>query len=108
MDPFGYQMAVDAARGNGLPNVGYYVDGRALEIRSPPDTIYELGFVRRRYARRGGVIGSGFNGASLQLVLDELQDLTTKEPVDTPLFVMPKTVKRRGRKQEKPKKYGNV
>lgn len=109
MDPFGYEMALDASRGAGLPNLGYYVNRVALEMRSPPDVIYELRFVRRRFARRGGVIAGGLNGAALQQVLDELSDATEKEPVDTPLFVMPRTVERpKKRKQAQPRRYGNV
>ena len=105
MDPFGYEMAIDARYGAGLPNVGYYQNERALEVRSPPDERYDLRFVQRRYARRGGVIGDGFNGRELQAVLDELMNATAPSPVDTPRYVCPKTVKRkRARKQASPKR----
>ena len=95
MDPFGYEMSQEARHGAGLPNVGYYQDPRALELRSPPDERYELRFVQRRYARRGGVIGSGFNGRDLQMVLDELINATDPSPVKTPKYCCPKTIKRK-------------
>ena len=106
MDPFGYEMARDARYGAGLPNIGYYQNDRALELRSPPDERYELRFVQRRYARRGGVVGAGFNGSDMQMILDELRFATAPSPVDTPVYVCPKTVKRkRSRKQVRPEKY---
>lgn len=105
MDPFGYEMARDAEFGAGLPNVGYYQDERALELRSPPDMRYELGFVRRRYARRGGAISGSLSSRELLQVIEELRVATAPSPVDTPRYVCPKTVKRkRSRKQASPKR----
>lgn len=98
MDPFGYEMARDAAGGAGLPNVRAY----EFESEAVPDERYELSLVRRRYVRRGGVFGRGFDGGSLRRALDEIVDYRDPEPVDTPLYVVPRTVRRR--KQAKPKR----
>lgn len=96
MDPFGYEMAVDARNGAGLPNI------RVPDER--PDERYQLRLVRERYARRGGVIGDGFNGPELQRVLDEVFWEEERDEVPTPRYEIPATVRRGGRKRSRKQK----
>lgn len=99
MDPFGYEMARDAAGGAGLPNVRTYTQVLEFGERSPPDERYDLSFARRRYVRRGGVFGRWFDGPSFVEVLDELRQAQAPSPVDTPVYVAPATIRRRKQKQ---------